>query len=162
MKKYNKVVHLSVQQLTDCSSDSEYGNNGCKGGNVWNAYRYIYENGIIEDSAYQFSSGKTGIQVKLYFNTLKNKIVFEKLIKKGKCRFKNGLLDGKPYNGAIYKISSFIWVKQDDDLALKEVLDQYGPVAVTIDASHDKFVSYNDGGFGLCNSNINLGSKKLK
>jgi hypothetical protein len=69
MKKYNKVVHLSVQQLTDCSSDSEYGNNGCKGGNVWNAYRYIYENGIIEDSAYQFSSGKTGIQVKLYFNT---------------------------------------------------------------------------------------------
>ena len=94
--------------------------------------------------------------------TLKIKIIFEKLIKKGKCRFKNGLLDGKPYNGAIYKISSFIWVNQSDDLALKEVLDQYGPVAVTIDASHDKFVSYNDGGFGLCNSNINLGSKKLK
>ena len=82
MKKYNKVVHLSVQQLTDCSSDSEYGNDGCKGGNVWNAYRYIYENGIIEDSAYQFSSGKTGIQVKLYFNISKIKKIFKKL-KKG-------------------------------------------------------------------------------
>ena len=34
-KKYKKKVHLSVQQLTDCSSDSEYGNDGCKGGNVW-------------------------------------------------------------------------------------------------------------------------------
>jgi hypothetical protein len=63
MKKYNKRVHLSVQQLTDCSSNDNYGNMGCKGGNVWNAYRYIYENGIIEDSAYRFSSGMTGIQV---------------------------------------------------------------------------------------------------
>jgi len=60
MKKYNKQVHLSVQQLTDCSSDSNYGNDGCKGGNVWNAYRYIYENGIIEDSAYSFNSGQIG------------------------------------------------------------------------------------------------------
>ena len=42
MKKYNKTVHLSVQQLTDCSSDFNYGNDGCKGGNIWNAYRYIY------------------------------------------------------------------------------------------------------------------------
>ena len=63
MKKYNKTVHLSVQQLTDCSSDLNYGNNDCQGGNVWNAYRYIYENGIIEESAYLFYSGKTGIKV---------------------------------------------------------------------------------------------------
>jgi len=42
---------------------------------------------------------------------------------KAKCRFKNGLLDGKRYNGTVYKIKSFIWVKQDDKLALMEVLD---------------------------------------
>jgi hypothetical protein len=30
---------------------------------VWNAYRYIYENGIIEDSAYPFYSGMIGSQV---------------------------------------------------------------------------------------------------
>ena len=35
MKKSNKAVHLSVQQLTDCSSDLKYGNMGCDGGNVW-------------------------------------------------------------------------------------------------------------------------------
>ncbi len=40
-KKYIKTVHLSVQQLTDCSSNDEYGNNGCKGGNIWNAFLYI-------------------------------------------------------------------------------------------------------------------------
>jgi len=35
LKKFKKKVKLSVQQLTDCSSDSNYGNNGCQGGNVW-------------------------------------------------------------------------------------------------------------------------------
>ncbi len=65
---------------------------------------------------------------------------FHKL--QGGCRFKDGKLDGKPYNGPIYKISSFIWVKQGDDKALIEVLDKYGPVAVAIDASHPSFVSY--------------------
>jgi cathepsin S len=34
-KKFNKTVHLSVQQLTDCSSNEEYGNYGCDGGNFW-------------------------------------------------------------------------------------------------------------------------------
>jgi len=58
MKKYNKVINLSVQQLTDCSSDSNYGNMGCQRGNVWNAYRYIYENGIIEEETYPFYSGQ--------------------------------------------------------------------------------------------------------
>jgi hypothetical protein len=49
---------------------------------------------------------------------------------KGKCRFQNGKLDGKSYTGTIYKIKSFIWVKQGDDEALKQALDIYGPVAV--------------------------------
>ena len=61
---HHKYVRLSVQQLTDCSSDSEYGNNGCNGGNIWNAFHYIWKNGIIEESSYPFSSGMTGIQVK--------------------------------------------------------------------------------------------------
>jgi hypothetical protein len=40
----NKIERLSIQQLTDCSSDSSglnyYGNSGCDGGNVWNGYIY--------------------------------------------------------------------------------------------------------------------------
>jgi len=75
MKKYKKQVHLSVQQLTDCSSNDEYGNAGCKGGNVWNAYRYIYENGIIEDEAYPFYSGQIGSQVINNVKYFKNLII---------------------------------------------------------------------------------------
>jgi len=71
-KKYNKTVHLSVQQLTDCSSNLKYGNDGCNGGNVWNAFRYIYENGIIEDKVYSFYSRKVGIQVSYKYLMLSN------------------------------------------------------------------------------------------
>ena len=71
-------------------------------------------------------------------------------------------MDGEQYNGTIYKISSFIWVKQDDKLALMEVLDKYGPVSVSIDSSHPKFVSYNKGEFNFGSPNsINIGSKIL-
>jgi hypothetical protein len=44
-------------------------------------------------------------------------------------------------------------VKQDDDKALMEVLDQYGPVSVSIDSSHPKFVSYGKGDFNIASSN---------
>jgi len=75
---------------------------------------------------------------------------------KGQCRFENGKLNGKPYKGRIYNISSFIWVKQGDYNALMEVLDKHGPVAVAIDASHPLFVSYSDYIYGTipgrCNS----------
>jgi cathepsin L len=144
MKKYNKTVHLSVQQLTDCSSDLNYGNDGCKGGNVWNAYRYIYENGIIEEKAYPFYSGIIGDKVTVKIKLIRNNIL-KRLKKKGQCRFKNGSLDGKPYTGTVYKINSFFWVNQGDDLALIEVLDQYGPVSVSLDSSSPKFVSYSSG-----------------
>ncbi len=79
-----------------------------------------------------------------------------KICKQGQCRFKNGLLDNKPYRGPIYKITSFIWVKQGDDNALMEVLENYGPVSVAIDASHYSFTIYHNFIFGsvpnICNS----------
>ena len=67
-------------------------------------------------------------------------------------------MDGVPYNGTIYKINSFIWVKQGDDNALMEVLEKYGPVSVAIDASHPLFVNYVMGYYaslkGTCNSSL--------
>ena len=64
-------------------------------------------------------------------------------------------MDGVPYNGTIYKISSFIWVKQEDDNALKEVLDKYGPVAVALDASNSEFIQYDEGYFGSSSDSCN-------
>ena len=88
------------------------------------------------------------------------KCVFELIINygkiKGECRFKNGKLDGKQYNGTIYKISSFIWVNQGDDQALMEVLDKYGPVAVAIDASNPRFTNYHDNFYGSLSDACNI------
>ena len=53
-------------------------------------------------------------------------------------------------------------MKQGDYQALMEVLDQYGPVSVSIDSSHPKFVSYSTGYFKSGSSNAtNIGSKIL-
>jgi hypothetical protein len=77
--------------------------------------------------------------------------------KKGQCRFKNGYLDGKLYTGTVYKISSFIWVNQRDDKALIEVLEQYGPVSVSIDSTDPKFSSYSRGFLTSSIKNLTIG-----
>jgi len=55
--KNNTLISMSEQQLMDCSSS--YGNQGCNGGLMDDAFKYARDKGIMPDSVYSYK-GKTG------------------------------------------------------------------------------------------------------
>jgi C1A family cysteine protease len=111
--KTNDIVSISEQQLVDCSK--KYGNLGCKGGLMDNAFQYAIDNGMCSEESYPYTSGiqKSGGSCK-------------------KCE-------------PVVTINACADVTPNNQIALKEAVALVGPISIALDAETKLFQSYKSG-----------------
>eukprot|EP00026_Physarum_polycephalum_P010748 Phypoly_transcript_10925.p1 GENE.Phypoly_transcript_10925~~Phypoly_transcript_10925.p1 ORF type:complete len:312 (+),score=57.74 Phypoly_transcript_10925:60-938(+) len=111
--KTGNLVSLSEQNLMDCSKKE--GNNGCNGGVMDYAFKYIIENnGIDTESSYPYTASTN----------------FD-------CKYKAA------NSGAT--LASYKDVNSGSETALATASKDIGPISVAIDASHNSFQLYSSG-----------------
>ena len=120
-----KLVSLSEQELVQCDDIDQ----GCSGGLMNNAFKYVEEHGLADESAYPYTSG-SGIR--------------------GLC---NDALRKKP----VAHVTGYKDVASKDEEALKSAVAQQ-PVSVAIEADKKGFQLYKSGVFSspFCGKQVHL------
>jgi len=125
--KTSDMVSISEQQLVDCSK--KYGNLGCKGGLMDNAFQYAIENGMCSEEVYPYTSGATQSG--------------------GSCQSCK----------SVVTINACADVPPNNQVALKEAVALVGPVSIALDAETALFQSYKSGVItsDKCGTNLDHG-----
>lgn len=114
-KKTGILVDLSEQNLMDCSG--KQGNNGCEGGLMDYAFKYVKENGGIDtEQSYPYNQTNPGTF---------------------KCKYRQ--VD----SGAT--CTGYMDLPKGNETALQQAVAFVGPIAVAVDASHTGFMYYKSG-----------------
>uniref|UniRef100_A0A3B4AM63 Cathepsin S n=1 Tax=Periophthalmus magnuspinnatus TaxID=409849 RepID=A0A3B4AM63_9GOBI len=127
-KSTGVLMSLSTQNLLDCSN--KYGNRGCEGGFMSNAFKYVMRNkGIATDNSYP------------YHGKVSSPILYNPDYKAGSC-------------------SGYTFLPKGDEHALKVAVATVGPISVAIDASKPKFIFYKNGVYKdkSCTHSVNHGA----
>jgi len=109
------LTGLSEQQLVDCSTS--YGNDGCNGGLMDNAFQYVEAYGLESEAFYPYTA--TGPNTCVY--------------------------NAADLVLAVHEESGYTDVPSGSETALTNDVTSKGPVSVAIDASHSSFQFYTSG-----------------
>lgn len=108
-----KLLALSEEDLVQCDRVND---NGCQGGLMDNAFKFVEKNGVAAEAAYPYTSG-TGIR---------------------------GLCDTAKEKAAVVTVTGFKDVPSGDEDALKTAVAQQ-PVSIAIEADKSVFQLYKSG-----------------
>jgi len=133
-RKTGVKAYLSTQQLVDCDDSTM----GCGGGLPNLCFRYVATNGIVNDSDYPYTSGKTRRQGVCNTSTIKNKTK-QKVVNYSYC------------TNSRYEAEQ---VKACTNQAWLNLLS-VGPLSVSMDASTDRGLMYYKS--GIWNPSVRCG-----
>jgi len=114
-RRTGKLLSLSEQQLVDCTYKGKYGNYGCGGGWFEPGWQQIQDVGGIDSEESYPYTAKTGTS----------------------CLFNAGNVVGTDVG--------YVDLPPNDEDALLEAVGVWGPVSISVDATHASFMNYKSG-----------------